>query len=247
MSEPLAPLPDALPETRAALHRVAVHVLARRRQALTGRFGLRATPGGFGAPAAGPDHEVLRTTGGWLLRERTGEGASTTALDLAVASLADAAAFAEVDLTAPLDVGHDTPPLGDVSVPLGVDAAAAAALGAWLAFGWQVLDATLIRLGPTAAPTVVQLWPEHFDAGCDVAAGATARLNLGASPGDGFHPEPYLYVGPWGPERPGDPAYWNAPFGAVLPHAELRTSSEAGERAVAFLVEGVERVRAERR
>ena len=53
------------------------------------------------------------------------------------------------------------------------------------------------------------------------SAGDDVRANLGASPGDAYEPEPYLYVGPWGPERPGDPGYWNAPFGAVLRRGEL--------------------------
>lgn len=34
------------------------------------------------------------------------------------------------------------------------------------------------------------------------------------APGDSYHPEPYLYVAPWEAERPGDVAYWNAPFGS---------------------------------
>ena len=33
----------------------------------------------------------------------------------------------------------------------------------------------------------------------------TTPVSLGASPGDGFEPDPYLYVGPQNAERPGDP------------------------------------------
>ncbi len=61
-------LPPTYAATRNALQRVAVHVLARRRHAVTGRFGLRATPGGFGTPAFGPDEEVLRIAGDRLVR-----------------------------------------------------------------------------------------------------------------------------------------------------------------------------------
>ena len=44
-----------------------------------------------------------------------------------------------------------------------------------------------------------------------------ALASISASlPGDAFSDEPYVYVGPWGTERPGEPDYWNAPFGAVL-------------------------------
>ena len=40
--------------TRDELQRIATHVLARARFAATGRFGLRATPGGFGTPPPVP-------------------------------------------------------------------------------------------------------------------------------------------------------------------------------------------------
>ena len=39
--------------------------------------------------------------------------------------------------------------------------------------------------------------------------------------------EPYLYLGPWTDDRPGDAGFWNAPFGAVLRRSELGTA-EAG-------------------
>lgn len=164
-------------------------------------------------------------------------------LDLRVASLSEAAAFAEADLAAPFDAGSDTPPVGDVDVPLAVDAAAASALADWFAFGTAALDAVVAALDPTAEPSVVQVWPEHFDAGCDVAAVPGQRVNLGASPGDGLSTEPYLYVGPWGPDRPGHPDYWNAPFGALLGHAALRDSTDPQGDAVAFLRRGLELLR----
>ncbi len=241
MSERLRELPASFGETRSSLHRLAVHVLARRRQALVGKIGLRATPGGFGTPAAGPDHEVVRVSGLTLLRETTGSSARTTSLDLTRATLADAADVAGVDLADPLDVGHDTPPVGSADAVLDLDRAGAAALADWLAFGWTVLDGALGALGREAVPSVVQLWPEHFDAGCDVAADGS-RVNLGASPGDGFDPEPYLYVGPWDDARPGDAGFWNAPFGAVLRHRDLRSASDPAAAAVDFLLGGVRRL-----
>ena len=228
-------LPSGWSATRADLHRIAVHVMARRRAQLSGKIGLRAAPGGVATPAAGPEHEILRTSGSWLLRERTGSAASTIALDLAGATLADAAALADVDLAAPLDVGHDTPAVGDPSAPLAVDPVAAAAIAGWFAVGWRALDDVAVS---SVTPTVIQLWPEHFDAACDVAV-RDGRANVGVSPGDGFHDEPYLYVGPWGPERPGDDAYWNAPFGAVLGHTELSTSPDPHQAAVDFYRRGV--------
>lgn len=236
----LRPLPASFVATRDSLQRVATHVLARRRHQLCAKIGLRATPGGIGTPACGPDHEVIRISGTRLLRERTGSGAQTTSVDLATATLDDAAALAGVDLSAPFEAGHDTPAVGDSREPLRVDASAADVLADWFRFGWAVLDAAVAALGPDAEPSVVQLWPEHFDAGCDVAANPDRRANLGASPGDSFSAQPYLYVGPWDPERPGDPAYWNAPFGAVLTYDQLVASPDPVAVAVAFLRRGVE-------
>ncbi len=238
----LPELPPRFGETRHALHRLAVQVLARRRHALVGKFGLRAAPGGIATPAAGPEHEVLRTSGAWLLRERTGSTASTQALDLGLASLADAAAFAEVDLLAPFSVGEDTPEAGDPDEPLGVDEASALALAAWFAFGWRVLGEVVAGAGPDAAPTVAQLWPEHFDVGCDLGVGGDRRTNLGVSSGDAFRDEPYLYVGPWGDERPGDPGYWNAPFGAVLGYRDVRETEDPPARALGFARSGLARL-----
>lgn len=243
-----APLPTLPPTadlatTRDGLHRVATHVLARRRHALTGRIGLRATPGGFGSPAGGPEHEVVRLRGTWLVRERTGDASRAELLDLATASLADAAALVDVDLAAPFSAGHDTPPVGDAAAPLALDAAGAAAVAGWFAFGWEVLDAAVAAVGPAAQASVLQLWPEHFDAGCDVAAVSGRRLNLGASPGDAGVPEPYLYVGPWDADRPGDARFWNAPFGAVLTAGDLAASGDPHAAGTAFLLRGVDLLR----
>lgn len=238
MSE-LVELSPAFPATRAALQRVAVHVLARARHQATGRFGLRATPGGFGTPAFGWDVEVLRVAGPLLVRER-GKVTSTARID--GSTLAALAEFAGVDLGADFSAGHETPPLGDVDAPLEVDAGGAAALAAWYEFAWRVLDDVGAGLGDDASPSVIQLWPEHFDAGVDVGVSERIRVNLGASPGDGWHPDPYLYVGPWDDRRPGDDGYWNAPFGAALRYAEVR----AGADPAGFLRHGVARLQSAR-
>ena len=66
-------------------------------------------------------------------------------------------------------------------------------------------------------------------------ATADDRVNLGASPGDGFHAEPYLYVGPWGPHRPGAPGFWNAPFGAVLGWGLERPTRDVVDTGVTVL------------
>lgn len=231
----LSPLPATFRSTREAVQRVATHILARRRHALCGKFGLRATPGGAGTPACGPDHEIVRIAGSHLLHERTGPDAVTATLDLATATLADAAALVGVDVTAPFEAGQDTPPVGDPTECLAIDPEAASVLAEWFRYGWAVLDTVVGTLGPDGAPSVVQLWPEHFDAGVDVAYAPGSRVNLGASPGDGFSAQPYLYVGPWDSARPSDPSYWNAPFGAVLPYDELHDlDTLAAQHVVVF-------------
>ena len=124
----------------------------------------------------------------------------------------------------------------DVRAPLtGTLAAVAAAVG--LAAGppegvYQLADTlapdTELAIDPTAADVVCRslyagggalvafasdqhpvLWPEHFDVAVTVD-----EVNYGVSPGDSYQERPYAYVGPWSP-RTG--AFWNAPFGAVLP------------------------------
>lgn len=243
----LPDLPESFADTRDALQRVAVHVVARAREQATGRFGLRVTPGGFGTPALGADVERVRVSGGVLVHESAGpDGAATRAVRIDGSSLTELSVVAGVDLTADLDVGHDTPPLGGVDEPLRVDDSAARALGAWYSLVAGALDEVLARR-PDGAPSAIQLWPEHFDVAVDLAwdpsATDTRRVNLGGSPGDGFHADPYLYVGPWTEDRPGDPDFWNAPFGAVLGCREVAASDDPMETATAFFLDGFDRLR----
>lgn len=220
--------------TRDALQRVATHVLARARHASTGRFGLRATPGGFGTPAFGDAVEVLRVSGDALVRERDGRA---SAMPLHGATLADLAAFAGVDLTTPFSAGDDTVPIGDAHAALSIDAAEVARLADWWHLGWRILDTVAAGARDAMA---IQLWPEHFDAGTSVAIGEADRCNLGASPGDGFSDEPYLYLGPWSDARPGDAAYWNAGFGAVLTRREVLAAPDPFLAGVQFLRRGLD-------
>ena len=53
-------LPPDYAETREALHRLACYVLSPARKAVTGRIGLRSTPGGFGTPVFGADEAAGR-------------------------------------------------------------------------------------------------------------------------------------------------------------------------------------------
>lgn len=225
-----------LAPTRRSLHGVATHVLARRRHAISGRFGLRATPGGIGTPAFGVAEalEVVRTSGTSLVHEIGGQ---VRVSSMQGSTLAELAAFVGVDLTTDFTVGKDTPGVGDVDAPLHLDLDVVAGLADWYDLGWRALDI----VGLTAAsPAPIQLWPEHFDASCLLAIGPGSgdRCDVGVSPGDHHHDEPYLYVGPWAERRPGDPAYWNASFGAVLPRSTVGSVADA----VAFYREGLSRL-----
>lgn len=226
---------EDLSAARRTLQRVAAHVLGRRRHQVSGRFGLRATPGGFGTPAFGDGPEVVRVSGTTLVREVGGEASH---LPIVGSSLRSLAAFAGTDVSMPFSVGDDGPATGDADAPLALDPQDSAALAEWFALGWRVLDTVISQLAPGAGATTVQLWPEHFDAGTTVVLPSGTRVNLGASPGDDASAEPYLYVGPWSPERPGDASFWNAPFGALCTRSALG-EEDVVEEGVRFLRHGL--------
>jgi hypothetical protein len=224
----LEPLPPGYAETRGALHRVAAHVMAPARKAVTGRIGLRSAPGEFGTPPFGTD-EQLWVEGASLVRRRGGETEET-----GIASLASAAAFAGVALSADPGIGHDPPPLGDADAPLTVEPAAAGALGAWFAFSAAVLEEFRTELAAAGREcSEVQLWPEHFDLGCNIEG-----VNFGCSPGDGYLADPYVYVGPWDTNGLSDGDFWNAPFGAVLPYKEILGAADQRAVVLEFLRRG---------
>ncbi len=228
--------PSTVIETRLALHQLAAHVLARRRHAYTGKFGLRAAPGGIATPAFGDDVEVVRTSGRHLVVERGG-----TVLAAPVTTLGAAAALVGVDLALDFGVGDGTPAMVDPDEALAVDGDAALVLGRWWGFGTTVLDEVVANEPGVTGPTSTQLWPEHFDIGCTVTVAGGERVNLGASPGNGFDPLPYLYAGPWSDARPGDASFWNAPFGAVLRRADLAALPPPDRRphALAFFHQAI--------
>jgi hypothetical protein len=247
------PPDDVVVATRLALQQVAVHVLARRRDAVTRRFGLRPAPAGLATPPFGDEGEVVRVSGTTLVVERLGE---TWAEPLS--TLGRAADLVEVDLTADFRVGRETLPPLDPEAPLDLDRGAVLLLAGWWALGAGVIDEVLATPGettdasPGSAPvltraTAAQLWPEHLDHACTVTVavagggGGTADVNLGASPGDDVEPQPYLYVGPTGPERPAVRGYWNAPFGAVLRRADVAAlpATARREAAASFLRRGL--------
>jgi hypothetical protein len=122
-------------------------------------------------------------------------------------------------------------------LPAQVDPAAATALGDFYGFACSVLE-QLRADEPTGDPSLVQLWPEHFDIAFELGSEkAGTRANFGASPGDDDHDEPYLYVGPWIAEVSGE--LWNATSftGAELRYSELLGTEDQRRAALDFMRE----------
>ena len=180
--------PDpALIDTRRALHAVAELLLAGPQHRASNTVRLRVSPGGFRTTKE-PDVQVVGTE--VVAGDHRSAIANATARSLGAALGLDAGG--------PVDVYHDgsAAALDDV---LGLDADAAARLAA----AYELGDAALRLFAPDEQPV---LWPEHFDVAIRVDG-----VNYGVSPGDGYLPEPYAYVG-IDPVPAGDD-YWNAPFG----------------------------------
>lgn len=215
-------LPDDFATTVASLHRVAELIVAPARKP-DNEIALQATPGGFGTPAFehdGDTHQV-RVEGVELVHA---EGVAERRAPLS--SLTDAAEVVAELLPSAAELDPE---------PLSVDPAAAAALGDWYAFANAVLGRLSAGAGLADDPSAAILWPEHFDLAIELGdETAAARANYGASPGDGNHPEPYLYVGPWSAEVSGE--LWQAKgfSGAELGYADLVSVGDQAAVALGF-------------
>ena len=211
--------PRHFAETRDALHRLAEHVISPTRQRANGEITLRFTRGGFGTPFFGRDVQ-LRVEADHLvlyIGEREERGRLT--------SLKDAAEFVGFDLTR-----YDTAARED---QLRVDAAASRYLGDVYGFAFSVLEELRAR-HPELDPSLVNLWPEHFDVAVEMGSErAGRRAAYGVSPGDEHHADPYVYVSPWASEA----------FEA-LPFAELEGVEDQREAALAWLGERLDRLTA---
>ncbi len=112
-------------------------------------------------------------------------------------TIGEAAAFVGVEPGFPSELYPPATPL-HVDEPLHLDRRAAEVVTAWNAFCAELLESFANEIAD-ANPSPLILWPEHFDqAFYTEDADEARRANYGASPGDDDHPEPYLYVGPWG-------------------------------------------------
>jgi hypothetical protein len=206
---------DDLAATRDGWHRVAEHVLAAALYAASGEIGLVPVPGGYRTPPFGADGRFLAVDGAELI---VGGPAGTRRA--ALTTIRAAAEFAGVTPGAPARVYRPATPL-DLDEPLMIDPRAARLLAEWYQLGAQALSRLAAEV-PGDQPSAAVLWPEHFDVGITAAA-----INYGASPGDDHIAEPYLYVGPHDGPPPGDPAFWNAPFGAARTFRQIGTVAEA--------------------
>jgi hypothetical protein len=206
----LPPLPPGYATTREGLHALTEHVLSPLRHRAEGRIGLQPTAGGFGPPL--PDGRTVAVEA-----DRLVDGARSEP----ITTLGAAASFLDVPVGAPTDVYQPVTD-ADPERSLGVDPDAAAAIGQWFTFGRDVLAELAASADPEDEPTEIQLWPEHFDLALSIGPEG-ARVNVGASPGDGDHDEPYLYVGPWD-LRPDDG--WNESWGASLGYAAIRAGAD---------------------
>lgn len=184
---------------------------------------LRATPGGFGTPAF--EHRGLtrqvKVDGVELIYV---QGESETRAPLG--SLAEAGTL--VGELLPSDTSLD-------SAPLEIEAEAAAVLAAWFSLGSEVLGLLVAEVDADHAASAPRLWPEHFDIAIESGSeSADRRANYGFSPGDGDHPEPYVYVGPWRGALAGK--LWNATGfnGAELDYADLLGAADPLQPVLEF-------------
>jgi hypothetical protein len=223
MAVELEPLPGSFATTRDALHRVAEELVAPARKPHN-EIALRQTAGGFGTPEFELEGQRLqvRVEGSELVLSRDDEEERAE-----LTTIADAAKLLGPELL-PDGVPEDR-------TRLEIDSEAAERLADYYAFAAAILERSRVELPAEAQPSDLSLWPEHFDIAFEAGDdGGGRRANYGASPGDGDHPEPYLYVGPWTAEVSGE--LWNATGfnGAELGYAELRAADESERTALEF-------------
>lgn len=217
--------------TREGLHCVAEHVVAKARYVVDGEIRLTALPNGFATPLLVGDRRV-RVEADELAID-TPEGSTRQRL----ATIGEAAAFVGVEPGFPSEL-YSPATTFDTDQRLDLDRFAAEVLMSWNAFAAEVLAAYAVEISD-AQPSPLTLWPEHFDqAFYTEDEVGSQRANYGASPGDAGHPEPYLYVGPWGTVA--SDKFWNAPHftGAVLPLSHLVAATAPAETATEFFRTG---------
>ena len=222
---------DTFVSTRDALHRVAEHVVAKARFVDDGEIRLTATSSGFATPLLADKSRV------WVDADELVVDAPDGSRWHHLNTIGEAAAFVGVEPGFPSELYPPATPL-HVDEPLHLDRRAAEVLTAWNAFCAELLESFAKEIAD-ANPSPLILWPEHFDqAFYTEDADEARRANYGASPGDEGHPEPYLYVGPWGTLA--TDKFWNAASfnGAVLPLSRLTATANPTELGSQFFRDG---------
>lgn len=206
--------PTGFAQTRDALHRLAEHVISPTRQRANGEITLRFTRHGFGTPFFGNDVQLRVERDNLVLHigEREERGRIT--------SLKDAAEFVGFDLTRTDAAAKED--------QLPVTATGAAYLGDVYGFAFSVLEELRARAGADLEPSLVNLWPEHFDVAVELGSERKGqRAGYGVSPGDEHYADPYVYVSPWAHD-----AFEALPLGELLGVEDQRGAALAwlGER-----------------
>ena len=181
-------------QTKRSLHALAELVLAGPRFRHGGSIELRVEPDGFRTR----DQPVVAVRGATVV-------AADIVVELDGLTFADAAARIGLQASRLDDVYSDGPGV-DPTEAIHLDVDAVRQVEQALHLG----DKALREFHRGAEPT---LWPEHFD-----VAITLDEVNYGVSPGDRYLGRPYGYVGPHH-RIPGE--FWNAPFGAARPLADL--------------------------
>jgi hypothetical protein len=225
----LGPVPDGFSNTRDALHQLAYFVLAPVRHRANTKIGLRFTKNGFGTPFFGHDAQV-RIDGVDLVVQRNSEAARTP-----LTTVNSACQAAEIPYRVDwfLRFGDPLPPL-DPDQPLVIDHDSSVSITAIFGFATGLLEELRASAPVGERPSLVQLWPEHFDVAVELGdPEGGGRASFGVSPGDQNHREPYLYVSAWG-EIDRANSFWNDPHfnGASLPYGRLLEVDD--QRAAAF-------------
>lgn len=230
----LTQLPPTFPTTRDALHQIAFFALSPARYKAEGRMGLTATPGGYGTPDFGG--RVVRVEGNLLVDTKDDIVATQAITTIRAASEFFGNEY-EKEWFADF---HDPLTPADPDVQLEVDEASGRAIGYWFEFAVDVLNELRTHGQEGDDVSEVQLWPEHFDPAAELGDYDKAqRASFGASPGDGLHSEPYLFVASWSDVDRSN-SFWNETTfnGGSLGYQEIIASSDPNGRALEFLLEG---------
>jgi hypothetical protein len=203
-----------LATTRRALHAVAEGLLAAPQYRATGTIRLTAHAGGFATTRRYDDVDLVAVSGADLVVLR-GRDELRLPLSGTCGALA-AAAGLPLGRLDDLYAGSVRP---EPSTRVDVDADAAATLAAAWSLGDRALRTFAAEVSPAAPDPVI--WPEHMD-----VAVSLDGADYGVSPGDETIPVPYAYVGPATPQTG---PFWNQPFGAASPLAELPDQEAVSE------------------